>query len=138
MDVVFLLGRVLFGLRFIRSGVGHLANREAMVGYAKAKRGLAPKLMVPLAGVMVLEGVSVILGIWADLGALLIFVFLIPSALLVHDFWTVEDPQMKQAERSQFMKNLSMAGGALIIFYLYNQAQDLPLSLTDALFGPWG
>lgn len=137
MDVVFLVGRVLFGLRFVRSGIGHLVNREAMVAYAEARRGLPPRLMVPLAGVMVLEGVSVIFGIWADLGALLIFVFLIPSAVLVHDFWTVEDPQMQQVERSQFMKNLSMAGGALIIFYLYNQVQDPPLSLTDALFGPW-
>ncbi len=138
MDLVFLAGRVLFGLRFVRSGIGHLANREAMVGYARAKRGLAPKLMVPMAGLMVLEGVSVILGIWADLGALLIFLFIVPSAFLVHDFWTVEHPQLRQIERSQFMKNLSMAGGALIIFYLYNQLQDLPLSLTDALFGPWG
>lgn len=137
MDVIFLVGRVLFGLRFVRSGIGHLVNREAMVSYAETRRGLPPRLMVPLAGVMVLEGVSVILGIWADLGALLIFVFLIPSAVLVHDFWTVEDPQMQQVERSQFMKNLSMAGGALIIFYLYNQVQDPPLSLTEALFGPW-
>lgn len=137
MDVIFLVGRILFGLRFVRSGIGHLVHREAMVDYAKAKRGLPPRPMVPLAGVMVLAGVSVILGIWADLGALLIFAFLIPTAIIVHDFWTVEDPRMKQIERSQFMKNLSMAGGALIIFYLYNLLQDPPLSLTDALFGPW-
>lgn len=137
MDVVFLIGRILFGLRFVRSGIGHLVEREAMVGYAEGTRGLPPRLMVPLAAVMVLGGVSVIFGIWADLGALLIFVFIVPTAVIVHDFWTVEDPHMKQIERSQFMKNLSMAGGALIIFYLYNQVQDPPLSLTDALFGPW-
>ena len=68
---------------------------------------------------------------------LLIVAFIIPTAVIVHDYWTVEDPRMQQIERSQFMKNLSMAGGALIIFYLYNQGQDLPLSVTDALFGPW-
>lgn len=138
MDVVFLVGRILFGLRFVRSGVGHLVNRDAMVDYAEGTRGLPPRLMVPLAVVMVLEGVSVIFGIWADLGALLIVAFIIPTAVIVHDYWTVEDPRMQQIERSQFMKNLSMAGGALIIFYLYNQGQDLPLSLTDALLGPWG
>jgi len=33
------------------------------------------------------------------------------------------------------MKNLALAGAALIVFWLYNQAQDVDASLTDALFG---
>ena len=33
-----------------------------------------------------------------------------------------------------FYKNLALAGAALIIFYIYNQGQDLDASLTDALF----
>ncbi len=35
-----------------------------------------------------------------------------------------------------FFKNVAMAGGALVIFWAYNQAQgDAPLSITDPLFG---
>jgi hypothetical protein len=34
-----------------------------------------------------------------------------------------------------FFKNVALLGAALIIFYLYNQGQDLDLSITDALFG---
>ena len=34
-----------------------------------------------------------------------------------------------------FFKNLALLGAALIIFYVYNQGQDLDLSITDAIFG---
>jgi hypothetical protein len=42
---------------------------------------------------------------------------------------------MKQIQSAMFFKNVALAGAALIIFYIYNQGQDLDLSITDALFG---
>jgi uncharacterized membrane protein YphA (DoxX/SURF4 family) len=35
MDVVFLIGRILFGVLFVYSGVAHFAAAEAMQGYAR-------------------------------------------------------------------------------------------------------
>jgi len=41
---------------------------------------------------------------------------------------------MRQIEMAQFMKNISLSGACLIIFWLYSEGEDLPLSLTDSLF----
>lgn len=49
----------------------------------------------------------VLLGVWGDLGALFLVVFLIPTALYMHDFWKIEDPGEKQNRMSHFMKNLA-------------------------------
>jgi uncharacterized membrane protein YphA (DoxX/SURF4 family) len=138
MDVVFVVGRVLFGLLFISSGfMAHLgeggkAGRE----YARSLGAPNPDLLVPLSGVTIIVGGALIaLGLWADLGALLIIGFLAGITPIMHAFWKVEDPQMQQIQSAMFFKNVALAGAALIIFYVYNQGQDLDASLTDALFG---
>jgi putative oxidoreductase len=138
MDVVFLIGRVLFGVLFIYSGAaGHLAAGATMQAYAAEKGAPSPAVTVPLTGVVIIAGgLMVILGIWADLGALLIAGFLFLTAFIIHAFWKVADPQMRQMEQVQFSKDLALLGAALVIFYTWNQLQgDAGLSITDPLFG---
>jgi len=38
----------------------------------------------------------VLLGIWVDLGALLIAAFTLAAALLIHHFWTDQEPMTRQ------------------------------------------
>jgi putative oxidoreductase len=138
MDVVFLVGRVLFGLLFVSSGfMAHLGEggkqgRE----YARSLGAPSPDLLVPLSGItIIVGGLMVALGIWADLGALLIIGFLVGITPIMHAFWKIDDPQMKAIQSAMFFKNTALLGAALIVFYIYNQGQDLDLSITDALFG---
>jgi putative oxidoreductase len=92
--------------------------------------------MVPLSGLVILAGgLMVVLGIWADLGAILIAGFLIGITPIMHAYWKLDDPMEKATQQAMFFKNTALAGAALIIFYIYNQGQDLDASLTDALFG---
>ena len=68
MNSVMLIGRILFAFMFVASGLNHLTKAEAMVGYATYKKVPAPKLANALSGIlMVLGGLSVILGVYADL-----------------------------------------------------------------------
>lgn len=92
---------------------------------------------VPLTGIMaVVGGAFVALGLWGDLGALLIAAFLVLITPLMHAFWREEDPMQKQSQLSNFMKNVGLLGGALALFYAWNQLQgDAGLSITDPLFG---
>lgn len=46
MDVLFLVGRVLFSALFLLSGVGHFTQAEQMTQYAKAAGVPAPRLAV--------------------------------------------------------------------------------------------
>jgi putative oxidoreductase len=138
MDIVFLVGRVLFALLFISSGfMAHLgAGGKAGREYARSLGAPSPDLLVPLSGVVIIAGGAMIaLGLWADLGALLVLGFLAGITPIMHAYWKVEDPQMQQIQSAMFFKNVALAGAALIIFYVYNQGQDLDASLTDALFG---
>jgi putative oxidoreductase len=73
-------------------------------------------IAVPLSGVVAIAGsLSILLGYRAKLGAWLIVLFLIPVTLMLHKFWTVQDPMMAQIQMILFMKNVSMLGGALLI-----------------------
>ena len=135
MDVVLVIGRVLFALLFINSGIAHLTKLEAMTGYAQYKKVPAAKLGVIVSGLMILVGgLYVALGIYADLGALLIALFLIPTSFLMHAFWKETDATAKQNETIGFFKNLSMAGAALIIFSLVATGTDFRPSITSAFY----
>ena len=136
MDVVALIGRILFAAVFLASSFGHLTQTAAMAGYAGSKGVPQPKLAVMSSGVVMLVGiVLVVLGIWADLGALLLVVFLLPTAFLMHAFWRETDAQAKQLEMVQFQKDLALGGAALMIFALIVKLGDgLGLTITGPLF----
>ena len=116
MDAVLLVGRILFAFMFVMSGFNHLAKAEAMAGYAAYKKVPAPKLANLLSGVlMLLGGLSIILGVYADLGALVLAILLVVMAVKMHDFWNAQG-EAKQPEMIGFLKNISMAGGASFLF----------------------
>ena len=132
MDIVLIVGRILFALIFINSGFAHFSQRAAMTGYAQFKKVPAAKLAVPLSGLMIrLGGLSVVLGLWMDLGALLLATFLIVSAFMMHNFWTIDDANQKMTETVGFFKNLSLAGAALILFAVVANGGDLGANLGD-------
>lgn len=135
MDILLVIGRVLFALIFINSGIAHLTKLQAMTGYAQFKKVPAAKLSVIATGLMlIVGGLYVALGVYADLGALLLAIFLVASAFMMHNFWTIQDEQAKQSETINFFKNLALAGAALIIFVLVGSGVDFGPSVTEGLF----
>ncbi len=130
MDAILIIGRILFGALFVLSGIGHFAKLEAMVGYAKYKKLPAAKFGVLISGLFFLiGGIYIILGLWVDLGALLLAITLILAAFIFHNFWKESDATAKMNEQIAFNKDLSLAGAALILFALIASG-----TLTD--FGP--
>jgi len=137
MDWVLLAGRILFAAIFVYAGLGfHLGMRSTAVGYSRAKGAPLPELTVPLTGIAIAAaGVLIVIGLWVDLAALVIAVFLALTACYMHAFWKVEDPQEKMMEQTQFSKDLALAGGALILFFLFQQfGEAIGLTIEPALF----
>ena len=115
-EEVFWLGRLLFSLVLIGSGIGHLTQTEGSAQYAEYKGVPNAKLMVQVTGVlMLIGGLAVVLGVFMDLAAVCIAVLMVVFAVKMHTFWSESDPQTQNIERAQFMKNISIAGGALVI-----------------------
>jgi putative oxidoreductase len=136
MDVIVLIGRILFSFLFLTSGYAHFAQRAAMTPYA-ASKGVPAAMAAVLAGgvLLVAGGLSVLFGVWADLGALLLVVFLVPTAVMMHGFWRETDPQAKQMETIQFSKDLALAGASLMLFAFFSFAgESLGLTVTGPLF----
>jgi uncharacterized membrane protein YphA (DoxX/SURF4 family) len=135
MDLVLIIGRILFALIFINSGIAHFTKTAAMTGYAQYKKVPAAKVSVLLSGAVILiGGVLIVLGVYADLGALLIALFSIISAFMMHNFWTIEDATAKQGETASFFKNLALGGAALILFVLIGQGASIGASLGSPFF----
>src|SRR5881394_1690300 len=106
MDVVFLIGRIIYAYLFLGSAVAHLTKSDEMGGYAATKGIPAAKVMTQITGVQILVGgVMVLLGIWGDLGSLLLALFLLGTSFLMHPFWKESDPMGKQMEMIQFNKD---------------------------------
>jgi len=125
MEVVALIGRLIFVAMFLNSGVNHFRRRETMTAYARSAGGPAPELMVPATGVIIFVGGALIaVGLWPDLGALLLAAFLLPVAYYMHAFWKVEDPQMRTMQETHFWKNVSLAGASITLFALFAACGD--------------
>lgn len=114
-DVLQLFARVLFSVYFIVSGVRHFTRTKAYAEYAKAVgRVPVPTVAVIVSGVMiVIGGLSILLGWHPRIGALPLVVFLVPVAFMIHHYWTYTDPMQRAGEEAQFGKNITLAGGAV-------------------------
>lgn len=136
MEIVMFIGRILFAAMFVLSGINHFTKAEAMTGYAQFKGVPQPKLANLVSGaILLLGGLSVILGIVADLGALVVSILLVIMAVLMHDFWKQTDPQAQQTEMIGFLKNISMAGGGLFMFAVMSlETSAYGPAITDSLF----
>jgi uncharacterized membrane protein YphA (DoxX/SURF4 family) len=131
-DEIFLLGRILFALVFLRFGVVHLTQTDGSAQYAAYKGVPNARAMVLFTGVAnIAGGIAVVLGIWMDLAALGLAIFCVLAGFFMHRFWAETDPQTKQAEMAQFFKNISIAGGALILVAVSERA---PYTITDGVF----
>jgi putative oxidoreductase len=107
-------GRLLLSAIFLMSGFGKITAFSAMAGMMASKMP-APKLMLALAIVAEIGGgVSLLLGFLSRLGALGLFVYLIPTTLLFHNFWAA-DAAHQQEQLINFLKNLAIMGGLLMV-----------------------
>ncbi len=138
MDAVALVARILFVMVFISSALfGHLGPGRAMITeFAAARKIPSPGFLVPFSGVWsLLASLSVLLGVYGDVGALMLTVFVVCTALFMHPFWKESDEQSKTEEQVQFSKDLGLAGGGLALFVVFAAlGSGLGLTITEALF----
>lgn len=137
MDVLVLIGRTLFAVLFLGSGYGHLTRSEMLGGYVSSKGVPAARAVVIVSGLMIVVGaLMVAIGIGADLGALLLAIFLIPTAFVMHRPWSAPEGQ-EQAEQTHFLKDLALAGASLMLLAFFATTPDLGLTVTDPLLSGW-
>jgi uncharacterized membrane protein YphA (DoxX/SURF4 family) len=139
MDVIFVLGRVMLVQMFIMGGLlFHLGQRQAATESARTMGVPLATIGVPLTGAAnVIGGLMVIFGVWGDVGALALALNAFLFANLMHPFWKV-DADARDEETQHFLKDMTICGGLLVLFWVFNQVgAAAPLTLTDPFFGPF-
>jgi putative oxidoreductase len=131
--VVLLAGRIFFAGMFGYAARGHIAN------HARYVAGSGKKLPIPyLAGwptgvLFVFADISIVVGIWPDIGTLLLVAFLVPAALLFHPYWTFKDATERRTHEGSFYRDVSLLGAALALFAFFASAGHIPFALTGSL-----
>src|SRR5262249_28310297 len=114
MDALLLLGRIFFVVVFFLTVPGNFKG-EKIQNASKNGVPLA-SLFVPLGSAIALAGsLSILLGFHSRIGAWLIVLFMIPTTFTQHRFWAFDDPVKRRAQYVNFLKNISIVGGALMI-----------------------
>jgi uncharacterized membrane protein YphA (DoxX/SURF4 family) len=125
------LARPLLAAIFIAGGIDTLRHLEPKVAQVEPflRRTVGsvaeslperiptdPATLVKLdAAVKVGAGVMLALGKFPRLAAFALAVGLVPTTLAAHAFWEHEDPEAKVVQQANFLKNLGLIGGLLLV-----------------------
>jgi putative oxidoreductase len=114
-SIVPLLGRILLSLVFIGGGVGKITAFSYEESMVAAKHlpwpavALAIALLIELIG-----GLAILTGLFTRFTAWIVFLYLIPTTLLFHNFWALQGADRIDA-MIHFEKNLAIMGGLVLL-----------------------
>ncbi len=114
-----LVGRLALAWFFLSEVYARAGAWEANVSLMALKQIPAPPFLFALAIlVMVLGGLSLLLGFHARHGAMLLFGFTAISSVLMHDYWHITEAAARAADYEIFARNIALAGGLLMVIGL--------------------
>ena len=102
------IGRLLLAMMFLMSGLSKIGNFAGTQGYMEAMG--VPGALLPLAiALEVLGGLAIIIGWQTKITSVALAGFCVVSAALFHNDFS------NQSEMIMFMKNVTIAGGFLLL-----------------------
>ncbi len=100
------------------SGIKHFKNHAHLTGYAAAMKVPQASLAVFASGVLLLlGGLGILFGVYTNIAAWLLIIFLVPTTLMIHSFWKMSDPQTRMGNEINFYKNLALIGALLMYLH---------------------
>jgi len=110
-----LIGRVLISAVFLIFGFLKITTFHFYVGMAAAK-GM-PLTTLAIAGAIcfeILGGLAILLGYQTRIVSWPLFLYLIPTSLIFHNFWA-DQGALRAAMMTHFFKDLAIMGGLLFL-----------------------
>ena len=114
-DTYALIGRILLSIIFIISACAKMFEWNSTVQMLQMVGIPAAPVMLSIAtAIELIGGLAVLLGIFSRVAGLILFLYLIPVTLIMHNFWSVGSIQMS-IQLVNFLKNLSIMGGLALL-----------------------
>jgi putative oxidoreductase len=114
-DVILAIGRVVFAVIFISSGLEKIMDLGATAAMIGSKGLPMPQVLaVATAALELGGGILIVLGWQTRIAALALALFTLVAAYFFHDFWNMQGAERADA-MIHAMKNLSIFGGFLML-----------------------
>ena len=110
-----LVGRILISVIFLLSGFGKLTSWSSSAAFLAARHFPIPSAMV--AGAVIVEligGLCLVFGFKARIVAFIMFLYMIPTTLIFHNFWALQGAA-RGDNQIHFLKNVAIMGGLLMV-----------------------
>ena len=115
-NLFFIIGRSLLGLYFIAPGLSKVFNYASTLTLMKMKGVPFSTALLPLTiAIQLLGGIFLVLGKNLRLTALILFGLTIFINIFIHNFWSLHGDPSQAHEIQNFIKNLAIAAGLLIL-----------------------
>lgn len=112
-----LVGRLMIAAIFIISGFNKLGNFSGTAAFMSGAGLPAAEILLVLTLLIEIGGgLMILLGLYTQSTALLIFLFMIPVTAVFHNPWGAIDPAQAQQQMIHFLKNLAIMGGLLCLY----------------------
>ena len=120
-DVLLLAGRVMLGWIFVQSGLRKLSDMDVFISNSPnslVARGVPWASFWGWIGAPLefIGGLCILFGLGTRYAALAILLFTLVATLIGHRYWEFANPQQRVLQHTMFFKNLSMAGGLVLLF----------------------
>ncbi|MBR0710180.1 DoxX family protein [Bradyrhizobium liaoningense] len=116
-DLLILVGRILLAWVFVGSVYGALGNFSGSVGYFRSLHVPAPLLFTTATVALeILMSACLIFGVGTRYCAIVMFLFVFSATAIGHRYWEYPAGAQQIGQYNHFLKNISIMGGALLIF----------------------
>jgi putative oxidoreductase len=117
VDVLILIGRIMLAWVFVGVAYGATTHFAGLLAYFTSQKLYPPEVWTWVALLLeILISVSLILGIGTRYGAILLFTFVVIATAIAHRYWEFPAGPQQIGQYNNFLKNISIMGGALAIF----------------------
>ena len=115
-NLFFITGRSLLGLYFIGPGLSKVFDFASTLALMRMKGVPFSLFLLPLTiAIQLLGGIFLILGKNLRLAAFMLFGLTIFINIFIHNFWTLNGDPSQAHEMQNFVKNLAIAAGLLVL-----------------------
>jgi putative oxidoreductase len=116
-DVLILAARILLAWVFVGVGYGSITNFAGSLAYFTSLKLPLPEVFTWLALMLeLLIAASLILGVGTRYGAILTFAFALVATAIAHRYWEYPAGAPQIGQYNNFLKNISIMGGAMAIY----------------------
>ena len=112
----FIIGRSLLGLYFIGPGLSKVFDYASTITLMKIKGVPFSSLLLPATiAIQIFGGLLLILGRNLRIASFVLFGLTIIINIFIHNFWVLEGDPTQAHELQNFIKNLAIAAGLLVL-----------------------